>query len=273
MTSTERTVARRTLTRSVAWATPAVVLAAPVAAYAASPTAACCYTMSWGTTRKSTLSPGSTFTASSSQDACGSVAPRPAASCAAQSISVLTTPTGQPGGVTTAQTCSTGLYSSTYHGKVGYQAEYVNYPANDPFVILGPTASSPGLVLNIGTGTNTTVRFTFPAAVTCATLLIWDVSRIVDSARPPYEYTDEVTLDKPWTMSGNLGSANRTSGAAGVYFSRTAQFYADNSTGPIVNYMSTTSTTSFTTLTLTYRAADPCGWQFIALGPMSYCLA
>lgn len=247
---------RRTLAKGAAWSVPVIAASAAAPAYAASPCDGACYTYDYGQHAVGTSANGLTGTATSSV-------------CSRNTKMTTTLNMGGTPGTVTNMDASTGKYSSKFNGKIDHRGEQVGYPASRPYNLPGVSATDPGLILNIGSGTTTTVTFTFPAPVKSASVTILDITRSNSSASA-YRYTDTVTLDQPWTMTGTNTSASRTSGAAGQTYYRTAQL---ESSTPMTNVMSTSSTGSITTLTLSYSATASYGWQFIAIPQLTFCLA
>lgn len=255
-------ISRRTLAKGAAWSVPVIAASAAAPAYAASPCDGACYTYDLGQHAAGTDANGLTGTATSS-------------TCNRNTVVTTTLNKGGTPGTVSGTTGSSGKYSSTYNGKIDYRAEQTAWPANDPYPISGLSATDPGLVLNTGYNTTTTVTFRFPAPVTSASLTILDITRSNSTTGSnSYRYTDTVTIDQPWTTTGDMTSASGTSGAAGATFSRTAA-YESSRTKTVSNTMSTNVTggTTFTELTLTYTAPISSGWQFIAIPDLRFCLA
>lgn len=251
-------LSRRTLAKGAAWSVPVIAASAAAPAYAASPCEGACYTYDYGQHAVGTSANGLTGTATSSV-------------CSRNTKMTTTLNMGGTPGTVSGITASTGKYSSTFNGKIDYRGEQANYPASNAYKLPGVSAADPGLILNIGSNTTTTVTFTFPAAVKSASVTILDITRSNNTINGnAFRYIDTVTMNQPWTMTGNMTSASRTSGAAGQTFSRTAQL---ESSTPLSNVMSTNSTGSFTSLTLSYSAPTTAGWQFIAIPQLTFCLA
>lgn len=169
---------------------------------------------------------------------------------------------------------STGMYSSKFNGKMDYQGEQNGYPTSTaPYPISGLTQASPGLVLNIGYNTTTRVTFEFPVPLTSASITILDITRSNSTlSGGAYQYTDTVTIDQPWVMTGDLTSANATRGAAGATFFRSAE-YVSSQTKTVRNVMSTNTTSRFSSLTFTYTAPVAGGWEFLAIPSISFCVS
>lgn len=166
---------------------------------------------------------------------------------------------------------ATNKYSSAFNGKIGYQGEQNDYAASSPYKIGGLSPTDPGLVLNIGYNTTTTVTFNFSEPVSSASLEIFDITRS-NNSNSTLRYTDTVTIDQPWVMGEDLTHASRTSGAAGQTFSRTVTY---NDEKIFRNIMTTRAPSPFSSLTFTYSApaASPVreGWQFIAIDELTFC--
>lgn len=166
---------------------------------------------------------------------------------------------------------SSGKYSSEFNGRIGYQGEQNGYPATSPYPNRGLSRTDPGLVLNIGYRTTTTVTFNFSEPVSSASLEIFDITRS-NNSNSTLRYTDTVTIDQPWVMGEDLTHASRTSGAAGQTFSRTVTY---NDEKIFRNIMTTRAPSPFSSLTFTYSApaASPVreGWQFIAIDELTFC--
>ena len=134
-------------------------------------------------------------------------------------------------------------------------------------------------MLNIGYQTTSTVTITFSEPVSKADLQLHDNTAIRTGGQNQHgRYVDRIALDQPWSMTGDMQAANKTVGNAGEYFERTADSPSNHKAW--LNTMSTRGQSPFTSLTLTYSApsavfgdATRCGWQFIAIGNIDFCLA
>lgn len=262
VTTPQNQPSRRTIVKGVAWSVPTLALAAAAPSFAISgPCAGICYTMTWPTSLLGKPANGQVILASPKDPKC--------TQGAAVTTSVTMTGTGTTVNSTTAFN-STGLYNTRFNGVIDYRGEQAGYYGSGAFPIAGVSASSPGLVLNIGTGTTTSVTFTFPKAVTSASLQIYDITRSINTVSGnSYRYQDTVSFSQPVSVSGTMTSANASTLAAGATFYRTGKY--ESTTTPIVNTFTTRSTTSFTSFTVNYTAPVSQGWQFIALGPLTFC--
>ena len=261
--NTPNTLSRRTLAKGIAWSTPVIMASALAPAYAVSGPVRGCYDYSFSRFAVGTDANGLTGTANSQGNA-------PSTTVTTRVVR------GGTAGAVDPRTVglSTGKYSSKFNGKIDYRGEQIGYPAStSPYPISGLTQASPGLVLNIGYNTTTRVTFEFPVPLTSASITILDITRSNSSlSSGAYRYADTVTIDQPWVMTGDLTSANATSGAAGVTFSRSRE-YASSQTKTVRNVMSTKTTSRFSSLTFTYTAPVSGGWEFLAIPSISFCVA
>lgn len=254
-------LSRRTLAKGAAWSIPVIAAAASAPAYAVSP--ACqglCYTGDFSSADLGKLASDVVLTGTPEMPGCN----QPPIT-----VSMTLNMGGAPGASTSYSTDPTGLYSRAFNGKIEYRGEQNGYPATKPYEMPGLSATNPGLILNIGHDTETSVTFTFSEPVSSASIDILDISR---GTRTDYSstwrYTDTVTMNQPWVMSGDLSYANRTSGAAGETFYRTRSY----TSGSVMrNTMTTRATSEFSSLTFTYSAPEYQGWQFIAIEDLKFC--
>lgn len=255
-------LSRRTLAKGAAWSIPVIAAAASAPAYAVSP--ACqglCYTGDFSSADLGKLASDVVLTGTPEMPGCN----QPPIT-----VSMTLNMGGTPGASTSNSTVSTGKYSSAFNGKIGYQGEQNGYSATgNPYPIPGLSRTDPGLVLNIGYNTTTSVTFNFSEPISSASIRILDISRGVnDRYSDTWVYTDTVTINQPWVMTGDTNYANRTSGAAGDTFYRTRSY---TSGSVMSNTMTTRATSEFSSLTFTYSAPAYRGWQFIAIDELKFC--
>lgn len=257
-------ISRRTVAKGVAWSVPAITAASAAPAFAASPCVGGCYTMNWGDWAMGTSVDGQTGQTVSTDAACSS-------SLTVQ-IDVDMSGTASTLNANTV-TGSSGKYNSTYNGKVGYLGEQNGYVGTNAWNIRGVSDADPGMVLNIGSNTKTTVTFRFSQAVSSVELDILDITRITDTTNSNrYHCQDTVSFSHDVRVTGDMNSANVVSGAtlrAGEPFHRTAR-YPSLPDRPVSNTFAATG--SITTFNVTYSAPVADGWQFIALGDPRFCL-
>ena len=249
----------------MAWSVPSLVLATAAPSFAVSPCNGC-YQMDWAQYAAGTdVASGLAFATSPADGAtCGTV----------PVVTVSATEGGSPGAVNQTNP-STGLHSLAYNAKVEYRGEQVGYPVNAPFRIAGVSESDPGLVLNIGYNTTTTVTFAFSQPVQSLEFDILDITATEsDMARGAYTYTDRVSFSENVQISGTMTHASHPTGVlpAGTEFYRTA-ILRSNSSVIVRNTITTTTAEPFTSFTVTYSAKEPSGWQFIALNDLNVCFA
>ncbi|MEX5275292.1 hypothetical protein RF638_15300 [Kocuria sp. CPCC 205235] len=256
----ERGLSRRTLAKGAAWSVPVIAAAASAPAYAVSPTCkGLCYKAEFTSADQGKLASEVVLTGTPVMPGCN----QPPIT-----VSMTLNMGGTAGGASSKTVGpATNKYSSAFNGKIGYQGEQNDYAASSPYKIGGLSPTDPGLVLNIGYNTTTTVTFNFSEPVSSASLEIFDITRS-NNTNTNYRYTDTVTINQPWTMSGDMSYANRTSGAAGETFSRTTKY---NTTPIVRNVMTTRATSPFSSLTFTYSAPVSYGWQFIAIDELTFC--
>lgn len=158
-----------------------------------------------------------------------------------------------------------GKYDSKYNQTIEYRGGQNFYP---DYRVPALSSTNPGLILNIGHTTTSTVTFTFSRPVSSVALDIYDISRSTNSERR-LRYTDTVSFSQPVAVTGTMNSANASSLAAGQTFYRTNAYTSETS---IENTFTTTTTAPMSSFTVTYTAPVSRGWQFIALGGMTICL-
>lgn len=110
-------------------------------------------------------------------------------------VALSTTQTGTAGlpgsgGWGSPYTDSTGKWNSKYNLKVEWHGGQNYYP---DYAIPSLSATNPGLVLDIGYNTTTTVTFTFAQPVSSVALDIYDISRSINSDTL-LRYTDTVSF-------------------------------------------------------------------------------
>lgn len=255
-------VSRRSIALGAAWAVPAIAVAGVAPAFAAS--AGCCYTLDWNQFSRG---------ADANQQVATLTADRTCANQTPLTARMSLSRGGNPGAVPTSGTsCSTGLYSSAFNGRVDFRGEQMGYPQSSPFRLPALSDTERALILNIGHNTTTSVTFTFSAPVAGITFNLYDLTRSNSTqSSGAYRYTDEVSFSRPTALGGSVTSLNSTAQPAGSFYSRTAQLES-NASNPQINTVTTTDADSSSTFTITYRAQASCGWQFVGIGDMRVCL-
>lgn len=252
-------ISRRTIARGAAWAAPAVVAASALPAFAVSPCKGC-YSYNWSSADLGKLA--SEVVMVGQLDTGVACATPPTASISLDMG-------GTPGASTSCSTDPPGLYSKAFNGRIGYQGEQNGYPASKPYTIPPLSATNPGLILNIGHETATSVTWTFSQPVDSVAVDIYDISR---GTRTDYSstwrYTDTVAFNQPVKATGDTTYANRTTMAAGETFYRTRSYTSGTT---MLTTFTTTNTSPISSLTLTYSAPEYQGWQFIAVGKIRTC--
>lgn len=258
--SVDRRISRRTLAKGTAWMVPTVAVAAAAPAFAVSGPCSGCYEMSWGQHGTGIRVGGQTFSTTGEP-------------CAEPPTATVAVNRGGTAGSVSGTNASTGLHSRTFNGVIDYRGEQVGYPANTPFPIAGVSAANPGLILNIGHSTTTTVTLTFSRPISSAVFPVHDLTRSTNTqSSNAYRYTDTLAFDQPTEVSGaSTSTLNRSTAPAGQSYSRTGHVESSRTDSRLVTF-TTTSTSSFSSITLTYSAPQSSGWQFIALGNLSLCV-
>ncbi|MDO5633329.1 MAG: hypothetical protein Q4G34_00435 [Micrococcus sp.] len=247
-------------------------------AYAASPCAEGCFELRWDQFEQGTRVDGETATTVNTAGvACG------APVTAAISVNMGGSPGTAAGSVQSSQ-CSTDRYSSTFNGVVDHRGEQNGNPAaTRPYDLTrpGPPANPRpsnvdglGLMLNIGHNTTTSVTFTLSQPVSSLAIKVNDITSNPTQTFPGLNYRDHVSFSQPTTVSGTpdgMYAPSATELAAGQEFYRTALI--NSSRGDVKNTFTTApGIAPFSTFTVSYRAPDRCGWQFLQLGNLTVCL-
>lgn len=254
-------ISRRTLTRGAAWAVPAIAAAQAAPAFAASRCG--CFILSLPTEGPytSTSQPRtSTVTGTSTMEGC-------------PNESVSWTLRNQAGG-NYLRTSSTG------HGAVGT----VGQDGDGTWKTIPHLPGGGAYVLNQRTGSRsssnptpgpavTTITLTFPTQVTSLSFTMYDLSRVDTN------YTDEVTFNRPVSVTGdntnlNVGTASTIAVSANTKIYRTQARATSALTG---SQRVVTTGAPFSSFSITYSngvtgKSDTTNNQFMAFGSFEYCV-
>lgn len=260
MNSEAPSISRRRIATGLAWSVPAVVVATATPALAMSPCKGC-HTLQWNQFAVGTDVNGRVATTVADGEPC----PNP------PTVALAVTKGGSAGTVNAqTRTSSEGLYSAAFNGKVDYRGEQNDYPAGSrPFEISGTSASDPGLILNIGYRTTTTVTFSFPVEVNRLSFDIHDITRS-NHSNDHFKYTDTVSTSTAVTLTGtSTRTLNRTSGTGP--FNRTVAETSSETDAKTIRFTQSTDE-PLTSFTLTYTAPREDGWQFIVIDDLHFCI-
>jgi hypothetical protein len=265
-------ISRRVLARGAVWAVPAVAVVSAAPAMAAS----CfgCYSFDFASLAAGTSFQNASHVVTATRIS-GSV------SCPVPTLTIGGTATGTAG-TPTAATCSTGMYSSAHHLKIGTDGEYVNATQVLTWHLDCAGAPIPNeLILNIGQDATTSVTFTFSVPVHNLSFGVCDLSRNVDP--PNYQtYADVLSFSRPVQITvgdtTNLIHSPTPTGAGGTAapvgtIVPTGDYLFRSTYGGGGSSLTLTTPTAdwFTTFTLQYVAPISCGWQGLAIRDLAFC--